>query len=241
VNLAFDGGAQAWSMRFLADTLSALNLSCGVAAMVAAAHGRIDLSLALLLAGAGFDAADGMAARRFGGSRFGVLADDIADGVTNGLAPAVALGFVLGGGQAIAIGVLYAAFTLARLAFFTLNKGEDDDGFRGIPSTAGAAIVLAALVLFPSSPALVGLLTGAACVLMTAFDAHYVHLGRVVAKSRRARGAVLAFLVTLVAAAVAVGPWLAAALLLTATLAYALGPIPKSFRRALERRAARPA
>ncbi|HJN72570.1 MAG TPA: CDP-alcohol phosphatidyltransferase family protein [Myxococcota bacterium] len=228
-------------MRFLADALSALNLLCGVGAIVAAAHGRLDLAMGLLLAGAGFDAFDGIAARRFGGSRIGALADDIADGVTNGIAPGAALWFVVGGTEGVALGTLFCAFTLARLVFFTLNKGEDNAGFRGLPSTAGAAIVLAGLVLFPESPALIGLLTGSACVLMTAFDARYRHLGRVVADSARARGAVLAFLGALVLSAAIVGPWLAAAILLAATLAYGLGPIGQNFRAALVRRAARPA
>lgn len=228
-------------MRFLADTLSGLNFLCGVAAIVAAANGRLDLAMGLLLVGAGFDAFDGLAARRFGGSRFGVLADDFADGVTNGVAPGAALWFVVGGLEGAALGLLYAGFTLTRLVFFTLNKGEDDDGFRGIPSTAGAAIVLAGLVLFPDSPALVGLLTGAACVLMTTFDSRYRHLGRIVAGSQRARGMVLAFLATLVLTAWTVGPWLAAAILLGSTLVYALGPIGAQFRAALERRAERPA
>ena len=229
------------SSGFLADTLSALNLLCGLAAILAASHGRLDLALALLLVGAGFDAFDGLAARRFGGSRFGVLADDIADGVTNGLAPGAALWFVVGGLEGLVLGLLHVAFTACRLVFFTLNKGEDDSSFRGIPSTAGAAIVLASLVLFGGSPALVGLCVGAACVLMTAFDARYRHLGRLVAGSPRARLAVLGFLGALVLAALAVGPWLAAALLMAATLSYALGPIADHFRAALERRATRPA
>ncbi len=110
--------------------------------------------------------------------------------------------------------------------------------------TAADAMTLMALPLcgvFGFGLAMVTLAAGRPIVLMTAFDARYRHLGRVVADSARARGAVLAFLGALVLSAAIVGPWLAAAILLAATLAYGLGPIGQNFRAALVRRAARPA
>ena len=64
--------------RHLADALSAANAACGVASTCFALAGRADVSLLLLLAGAVCDGLDGAAARRFGGTRFGVLADDVA-------------------------------------------------------------------------------------------------------------------------------------------------------------------
>ncbi len=40
-----------------------------------------------------FDGFDGAAARKWGGTRFGVYSDDIADGVNYGIAPGFALFF----------------------------------------------------------------------------------------------------------------------------------------------------
>jgi len=217
--------------RHVADLLSAANLACGVASCAVALKGRPDLSLLLLMGGGFFDGLDGLAARRWGGTRVGVLADDIADGVSNGVAPAVALWAALGGVEGVALGLLFAGFTAARLVFFTLDKGNGPDGvFRGLPSTAAAVIALAALVLFPASPALVGLLVGAACLQMVAFDTRYRHIGRAVASSRRYRRWTLGFLGLVGLAGVAFSAQLAASMLLTAAVLYGFGPAARSLR-----------
>ncbi len=77
--------------RLVADLLSATNLACGIASAACAVAGRFEVSLLLLLVGAACDGLDGAAARRWGGTRWGVLSDDIADGVNYGIAPGVAL------------------------------------------------------------------------------------------------------------------------------------------------------
>ena len=219
--------------RHFADLLSAANLACGVASCAVALKGRPDLSLLLLMGGGFFDGLDGLAARRWGGTRVGVLADDIADGVSNGVAPAVALWAALGGVEGVALALLFAGFTAARLVFFTLDKGSGpDDVFRGLPSTAGAVIALAALVLFPGSPALVGLLVGAACLQMVAFDARYRHIGRAVASSRRYQRWTLGFLGLVGLAALGISAQAAATMLLVVVLAYSFGPALRSLRAA---------
>jgi CDP-diacylglycerol--serine O-phosphatidyltransferase len=107
-------------LRHLADALSAMNALCGVASVVCAARGRPDLSLLLLLVGAVFDGLDGAAARRFGGTRWGVLADDVADGINYALAPGVAIAHAVAGVEGTITGVAFVALTVARLVFFTL-------------------------------------------------------------------------------------------------------------------------
>lgn len=62
--------------RFIADGLSALNLGCGVWSIALASQGQFVASLVLLIVGAAFDGFDGAAARRWGGTRFGVYSDD---------------------------------------------------------------------------------------------------------------------------------------------------------------------
>ena len=49
--------------------------------------------------------------RRFGGTRWGVYSDDVADSISYALAPAAVLAIALGGPSGLACGVAYAAFT----------------------------------------------------------------------------------------------------------------------------------
>lgn len=165
--------------RFIADALSMGNLLCGIFSMLAASRGRVDISLLLLLIGGALDGVDGAAARRWGGTRFGVYSDDIADGVNYGIAPGVALYFALSGTTGIVLGGFYAMFTISRLVFFTLNKeGSDPNYFSGVPSTIGGIMTLCALMAFPKSDALLGFVVGLACLHMVSFDALHRHLGR---------------------------------------------------------------
>lgn len=174
--------------RYLADALSLANLASGVAAIAAAARGRPDLSLLWLGLGVTFDAFDGAAARKFGSTPWGVYSDDVADGVTNGVAPGAAVALVMGGSEGLLLGVGFAIATFTRLVYFTARKGLDDPAwFRGLPSPAGAAMALSSLVVFPGSPLLIGASVAAASVLMVSFGARYVHVGRWIATSPRAR------------------------------------------------------
>jgi CDP-diacylglycerol--serine O-phosphatidyltransferase len=180
--------------RFIADALSMCNLLCGLAAIYMASLQRIDLSLLFILIGALFDGLDGFAARKFGGTRFGVYSDDIADGVSYGIAPAAALGiflyqqdthFLL---EALVIGTAYAVFTISRLVYFTLNKAHADPNyFHGVPSTLGATLVLSACTLFADQPMLITFTVGVACILMINFDTQYRHLGRLFQQRRTFR------------------------------------------------------
>jgi phosphatidylserine synthase len=218
--------------RYLADALSALNLLSGVASIAAALRMRFDLSLLFLLVGVVCDGLDGAAARRWGGSRFGVYSDDIADGVSYGLAPGAALVCGVPGVAGWALGVTYALLTISRLVYFTLRKGADDpDCFSGMPSPAGAVIALCALILFIGAPALVGLLVGSACVLMVAFDLRFRHPGRLIAavvpslpawqQVASALGLVLVILVGGIVGFL-LGPVIPAAALLVIALGYGL-------------------
>jgi len=214
--------------RHLADTLSLINLLCGMAACVFAATGQIAVCLLLLGIGAACDGLDGACARRFGGTRLGVLADDVADGVNYGLAPSVALaafavphvGLVFG----ILLGLTLFAFTVSRLVFFTLRHGQDDAAvFRGVPSTFGAVVVYGALLAFSAQPLLVGFAVGVMCVLMVSFDTKYPHLGRALTTSSAVRRYCVYVAVGLAIAAGQGLSWLGLALLVVA-FAFGLAP-----------------
>jgi CDP-diacylglycerol--serine O-phosphatidyltransferase len=229
-------------LRHLADALSLMNALCGVVSVVCAARGRADLSLLLLLVGAVFDGLDGAAARRFGGTRLGVLADDVADGISYALAPGVAIAHVVAGVEGTVTGVVFVALTVARLVFFTLKKGATDTDprhFRGLPSTVGGVLALSSAILWAHQPALVAFVAGMAVVLMVSFDAGFLHLGRAVGElppARRLR--VVAVVAVVLAAALALGPPVLATAALVTALAYAFGPHAQEFANAvLARRA----
>jgi CDP-diacylglycerol--serine O-phosphatidyltransferase len=216
--------------RYIADLLSLGNLGCGVLAMVAASRGRFELSLVLLVLGAGFDGVDGAAARRWGSTRWGVYSDDIADGVNFGLAPGVVVFFGLGGVDGAVIGGLFALFTIGRLVFFTLNKGEADPRyFNGVPSPVGGLVATCSIILFAQYPALVGLLVGAACALMVSFATLHRHLGRLLASHRRLLLAVPLVILGLLLAGIIFGARGPAALVLAAALTYGLWPVARAF------------
>ena len=172
--------------RFVADALSAANLLCGVFSMLFARKGRFDLSLLFLMLGAAFDGFDGAAARKWGGTRFGVYSDDIADGVNYGVAPGVALYFAVGGIEGVVLGAFYSMFTISRLVYFTLNKAYSDPAyFCGVPSTVGALVTLCSIILFPDNQVVLGFMVGIACMQMLSFDTLYKHMGRALASNRR--------------------------------------------------------
>ncbi len=239
LNIFFSGivilyNARIIQKRFIADTISMGNLTCGIASMYFASLGKYEFSLLLLIIGGVLDGLDGAAARRWGGTRFGVYSDDIADGVNYGIAPGVALFFAFPGIEGIFVGAAYSLFTIARLVYFTLNHSTSDPNyFRGVPSTAGGLIVLCAIILFRASPLIVGLLTGMAMVLMVSFDAAYLHLGRAVASGKkRYKIGLPVYAATLILFSFIWGMTFSIKLLLVIILLYGLTPALQHFYQA---------
>jgi CDP-diacylglycerol--serine O-phosphatidyltransferase len=222
-------------LRFLADALSFGNLVCGLASIAFAVAKRFELSLGALLRGAVLDGLDGLAARRFGGTRFGVYADDIADGVNYGLAPGVALAFAIDGAAGTFVGAFFAVFTISRLVYFTLvvDTGGDPRFFPGVPSTIGGLIALSSIIVFEHE-ALIGLAVGVACAQMVSFKTHYRHLGRALASREMPRRVAAVGFGVLVLGELAFGVRFAAALILLASFVYGLLPSLLGFRAALE-------
>jgi len=218
--------------RFIADALSGSNLLCGIFSMVFASRGQVGTSLFFLMLGAAFDGFDGAAARKFGGTRWGVYSDDVADAVNYGLAPGVALYFTIAGPQGIVIGICYSLFTIGRLVYFTLNKkNSDPDYFCGAPSPMGAMVAMSALILFRQYPVLVGFMVGVACIQMVSFDTNYRHLGRALASNRRIIYGMPFLIVLVIVGNLFVGRMLSVAVIFTFALIYGFIPTMTSFRR----------
>lgn len=218
--------------RWIANGLSSINLFCGILSIGFALQGRFDMCFLMLLLGGACDGFDGAAARRWGSTRWGVLADDFADGVNYGLAPGVALSVVIGGIEGTLVGVGYAVFTISRLVYFTLNKKDADPNyFSGVPSPMGGLMILSSILLFSDRPALVGLIAGITSMLMVSWDTHYRHLGRMLgqfANSLKRQHAIIAasiFLATLLGSGAAFGWKGPAAMGLALGLSYGFMPI----------------
>jgi CDP-diacylglycerol--serine O-phosphatidyltransferase len=225
--------------RFIADALSGANLLCGVASIRFSFEGRFDLALLFLMIGGTFDGFDGAAARRWGGTRFGVYSDDLADAINFGLAPAVALWLLFDSWESAVVGGFYLFFTWGRLVYFTLNKAYADPAhFAGVPSPAAALLTMCGVVLFHGSPLLVGLIAGVACVLMFSFDTNYRHVGRAMNNNRRIIYGMPAFLLTLLLGFVLWGTDVPVALMLVAMLIYGFLPSVMRFREVIVRRRA---
>lgn len=228
------------SRRRIADALSIGNLVCGVGSMVFASRGNLDIALVLLTLGAALDGMDGAAARRWGGSPIGVYMDDVADGVSYGLAPGFAIYATVGDLEGVVVGSVFAIFVIARLVFFTLNKSASDPAyFNGVPSPAGGLSAMCSLVIFRERPLLVGFLVGIACTLMVAFDVQHRHLGRALA-SRKMRAYAAALLIVLALSAALGGFRAGVGLVLMTLLLYGFSPSMAAFRRVLDERSSRP-
>lgn len=133
----------------LPNILTLCNIIMGLGAIITTAHGNFTLAGVLIITGALFDRLDGQVARRYSlVSEMGKQLDSLADIITFGIAPAIAmyllsfaeiavLGFIV-----IIIFVVSGVYRLAR--FNTLDK---DGVFIGLPITI-AGLIMALLILF---------------------------------------------------------------------------------------------
>ena len=79
-------------VKNIPNTITSLNLLSGIAGILCAFSGRLDVSFLLMLAAAVFDFFDGFAARALGAySPMGKELDSLADSVSFGLLPSLML------------------------------------------------------------------------------------------------------------------------------------------------------
>lgn len=207
----------------LANALFGFLAVATIAAMPgAAALPRAAAFLALALAS---DGLDGRLARRLGvSSHLGGELDSLADAVSFGVAPALLIVRAAGSSVAAMSGALvYLAATLYRLARFNTSSNDPDpaahQSFLGLPSTGGAAGVLAAVALLaPAGPAALHALPliGVALAALMASRIRYAHL---LSRLGRPSAPVVALPLVALGAIVAFGP----AALAVACLLYAAG------------------
>ncbi len=168
--------------RLYADILSTLNFFCGIASLVFTSRGHLAQAIMVIIAGQLFDLFDGRMAEKHGGTKYGPYLDDIADFVSFGLAPAYIITRA-GGTLSWLFGLIFiggVAFRLVR--FVTVDKKRQDlpEGiFNGLPSPAGAMIVLGASLVAP--PNLLSVIALISVGLMVS-HVRFTHFGRVMLK-----------------------------------------------------------
>jgi CDP-diacylglycerol---serine O-phosphatidyltransferase len=134
----------------LPQLLTTGNLAAGFYAVIQASGGDVLTASYAIFVAAVFDILDGRAARMTGNvSRFGAEYDSIADTVSFGVAPAV-LAFYAGdfaslGWTGWVMAFVYTACASLRLARFNVSSGRYQGRFDGLPTPAGAGIVVSAV------------------------------------------------------------------------------------------------
>ncbi len=168
--------------RLYADLLSTLNFFCGITSLILTYEKRFAWAILVIIIGQLFDLFDGRMAEKHGGTKYGPYLDDIADFVSFGLAPAYVIA-QSGGTWRWYVGVIFLTGVAYRLIrFVAVDKKRTDlpDGvFNGLPSPAGALIVLGAALVVPPT-----YLWGFAFFSVTIMVSHihFAHFGRIILK-----------------------------------------------------------
>ncbi|HSO09337.1 MAG TPA: CDP-alcohol phosphatidyltransferase family protein [Desulfoprunum sp.] len=168
--------------RLYADILSTLNFFCGIASLILTYDRRFAWAIFAIVLGQLFDLFDGRMAVKHGGTKYGPYLDDIADFTSFGLSPAYII-FKSGGDWAWLFGTLFfvgVAYRLVRFVVVDKKRTDLPEGvFNGLPSPAGALIVLGAALVAPPV-----VLWGIAAVSVGLMVSHvrFAHFGRVILK-----------------------------------------------------------
>ncbi|MDR3089220.1 MAG: CDP-alcohol phosphatidyltransferase family protein [Desulfobulbaceae bacterium] len=172
--------------RLYADILSGLNLACGLGSLYMTSQGRYASAVCLIIIGQLFDLFDGRMAEKHGGTCCGPYLDDIADFVSFGFAPAYMI-ILRGGALAWLFSLIFLVAVAYRLIrFVRVDKYRTDlpfGIFNGLPSPAGALLVLGCVLV---SPALLPLwflwLAAAIAAFLMVSHIQFAHFGRILLK-----------------------------------------------------------
>ncbi len=163
-----------------ADILSTLNFFCGVTSLFFTYNRHFAWAIVVIIVGQLFDLFDGRMAEKHGGTKYGPYLDDIADFVSFGIAPAYVI-LKSGGSLAWLFGAAFimgVAFRLVRFVAVDKKRTDLPDGiFNGLPSPAGALIVLGAALI--ASPPLLWAISTLSMILMVS-HIRFAHFGRII-------------------------------------------------------------
>ena len=130
--------------KAIPDTITSLNLLCGVLGVMFTFNGRPDIAFCMMLAAAVFDFLDGLAARALDAySDIGKELDSLCDVVSFGVLPALMLYRTMvdltGAGVFCCLPLILAVFSALRLAKFNVDERQHGS-FLGLPTPASAMI-----------------------------------------------------------------------------------------------------
>jgi CDP-diacylglycerol--serine O-phosphatidyltransferase len=131
-------------IRHIPNTITSMNLLCGVMGVIFTLKGQLDVAFYLMLAGAACDFCDGLAARALKAySELGKQLDSLADMVSFGTLPAIMMYqlMLMAGVQGFwcYIPLLIAVFSALRLAKFNIDERQSEN-FIGLATPACAII-----------------------------------------------------------------------------------------------------
>ena len=142
--------------KHIPNTITSMNLLCGVLGVIASFTGRPDTAFLLMLAAAGFDFCDGLAARALGAySDIGKELDSLSDVVSFGVLPALLLHNTMTSlgccGFWTWIPLVLAVFSALRLAKFNVDPRQHES-FIGLATPPSAMICGSLCSFIYSSP-----------------------------------------------------------------------------------------
>ncbi len=188
--------------RFYADILSGLNFTCGVIGIILIFKGWYVLVAIAILTGQIFDLFDGRIAEKHGGTRFGPWLDDIADMVSFGVCPGLLI-YISNQMRlsALVVGLFYTFAVGFRLWRFLIRDKYDKTlppgTFNGLPSPAGAMVVLGGCLFWPNGS--ISMAVAALTSLLMVSHIRFVHFGRVmIRRTPRVVMVIFGFLVVFV-------------------------------------------
>ena len=127
-------------VKHIPNTITSMNLLCGVMGVIFTIEGRPDIAFTLMIAAAVFDFCDGLAARLLGAySNIGKELDSLADMVSFGVLPSVMLLQAMGPQPYRYICLFLAAMSALRLAKFNVDERQESD-FLGVATPTSAMI-----------------------------------------------------------------------------------------------------
>ena len=130
--------------KFIPNTITSMNLLCGIMGVIFTLKGELSIAFYLMLAGAVCDFCDGLAARALKAySELGKQLDSLADMVSFGTLPAIMMYKLMtnyhGDEFWVYIPLLIAVFSALRLAKFNIDERQSEN-FIGLATPACAII-----------------------------------------------------------------------------------------------------
>ncbi|MGM9786509.1 MAG: CDP-diacylglycerol--serine O-phosphatidyltransferase [Candidatus Cryptobacteroides sp.] len=132
-------------VRYIPNTITSMNLLCGVLGVICTFNGRMDTAFCLMLAASVFDFCDGLVARLLNAySDIGKELDSLSDMVSFGVLPALMIYKLMmtevpDGGLLCYVPLLIAVFSGLRLAKFNVDERQSEN-FIGLATPACAIL-----------------------------------------------------------------------------------------------------